>query len=87
MSFIYGLISSPICFGLGGAVFLWVQRRRRVNGFPPEALVPDHASGGSQREFDHLVTGVLAELKRREAKKSEPSESGRDLRIDESVLH
>jgi hypothetical protein len=49
--------------------------------------VPDHASGGSQREFDHLVTGVLAELKRREAKKSEPSESGRDLRIDESVLH
>ena len=87
MSFIYGLISSPICLGLGGAVFLWVQRRRRPNGFPSEALVPDHVSRDTQREFDRLVTGVLAELKRREAKKSEPGESGRDQRIDESVLH
>jgi hypothetical protein len=30
MSFFYGLISSPICFGLGGAVFFLVHRRRRM---------------------------------------------------------
>jgi hypothetical protein len=29
-SFFYGLVSSPICFGLAGAVFLLVQRRRRT---------------------------------------------------------
>ena len=87
MSFIYGLISSPICFGLGGVVFLWVQRRRRANGSPSEASPPDHASRDSQREFDRLVTAVLAESKRRGAGKSEPGASVNDRRIDESVLH
>ena len=87
MSFIYGLISSPVCFGLGGAVLLLVQRRRRLNGSSSEALLPGPASRDSQPEFDRLVTAVLAESKRREAKKSEPSVSERDQRIDEFVLH
>jgi multidrug efflux pump subunit AcrA (membrane-fusion protein) len=87
MSFIYGLISSPICFGLGGLVFLWVHRRRSRAGAPADALAPDHASGAGQREFDRLVTAVLAEAKRREAKLTEPVASGRDQWVDESVLH
>ena len=84
MSFIYGLISSPICFGLGGLVFLWVRRRRSWAGAPADASAPDRASRRTQREFDRLVTAVLAEVKRREAKHSEPIASERD---DESVLH
>jgi len=87
MSFVYGLISSPICLGLGGAVFLWVARRRRMTGASSEALAPGRASGSNHNEFDRLVTAVLAEVKRREAKKSEPGVSEREQRIDESVLH
>src|SRR5207244_4092879 len=87
MSFFYGLISSPICFGLGGVVFFLVRRRRRMTGAPSEALPSDHARRDQQREFDRLVTAVLAELKRRDGKKSEPSASERDQRIDETVLH
>lgn len=85
MSFIYGLISSPICFGLGGLVFLWARRRRRRAGAPARASAPDRASRDPQREFDRLVTAVLAEVKLREAKQPEPVAP--DLRIDESVLH
>jgi membrane protein involved in colicin uptake len=33
-SFFYGLVSSPICFALGGVVFLLVQRRRRTTDAP-----------------------------------------------------
>jgi len=84
MSFIYGLISGPICFGLGGLVFLWVRRRRSRAGAPADASAPDPASRRTQREFDRLVTAVLAEVKRREAKHSESIASARD---DESVLH
>jgi len=87
MSFIYGLISSPICFGLGGLVFLWARRRRSRAGAPAGASAPDRASGASQREFDRLVTAVLAEVKRREAKQSEPTVAERDQWIDESVRH
>jgi len=87
MSFIYGLISSPICFGLGGLVVLWAHRRRSRAGAPADASAPDHASGNPQREFDRLVTAVLAEAKRREAKQPEPTVAKRDLRIDESLLH
>jgi hypothetical protein len=87
MSFIYGLISSPICFGLGGLVFLWASRRRSRAGAPADASAPDHAGGVRQREFDRLVTAVLAEAKRREAKQPEPTVAERDQRIDESVLH
>ena len=85
MSFIYGLISSPICFGLGGLVFLWARRRRSRAGAPAGASAPDRASRDPQREFDRLVTAVLAEVKLREAKQPEPVAP--DLRIDESVLH
>jgi len=87
MSFIYGLISSPICFGLGGLMFLWARRRRSRAGAPAGASAPDRASGASQREFDRLVTAVLAEVKRREAKQPEPVASERDQQVDESVLH
>ena len=86
-SFVYGLISSPICLGLGGMVFLWVARRRRMTGTPSEALAPGRAGGGNHNEFDRLVTAVLAELRRREAKKSEPRVPEREQRIDEPVLH
>jgi hypothetical protein len=64
MSFIYGLVSSPICFALGGLVFLWTRRRRSRAGALTDALAPDRASAASQREFDRLVTAVLAEAKR-----------------------
>jgi hypothetical protein len=85
MSFIYGLVSSPICFALGGLVFLWTRRRRSRAGALTDALAPDRASAASQREFDRLVTAVLAEAKRREAKRPEPVASQRDQWIDESV--
>lgn len=85
MSFIYGLISSPIGFGLGGLVFLWARRRRSRAGEPAGASAPDRASRDPQREFDRLVTAVLAEVKLREAKQPEPVAP--DLRIDEFVLH
>ena len=88
MSFIYGLISSPICFGLGGLVFLWAYRRRsRRAGAPADASASDHGGGDPQREFDRLVTAVLAEAKRREAKQPGPTVAERNQRIDESVLH
>jgi len=79
-SFFYGLISSPICFGLGGLVFLLVQRRRSGAAAPATASAPDRAGRDTQKEFDRLVSAVLAEAKRREAKDPKP-------RIDESVLH
>jgi flagellar biosynthesis GTPase FlhF len=85
MSFIYGLVSSPICFALGGLVFLWTRRRRSRAGALTDALAPDRASAASQREFDRLVTAVLAEAKRREAKRPEPVASQRDQWNDESV--
>jgi len=85
MSFIYGLVSSPICFALGGLVFLWTRRRRSRAGALTDALAPDRASAASQREFDRLVTAVLAEAKRREAKRPEPVVSQRDQWNDESV--
>jgi hypothetical protein len=85
MSFIYGLVSSPICFALGGLVFLWTRRRRSRAGTLTDALAPDRASAASQREFDRLVTAVLAEAKRREAKRPEPVASQRDQWNDESV--
>jgi hypothetical protein len=87
MSFIYGLVSSPVCFGLGGLVFLWVHRRRSRADAPADASAPDHASAAGQREFDRLVTAVLVEAKRREVKQPEPVASERDQWIDESVLH
>ena len=82
MSFFYGLICSPICFGLGGLVFLLV-RRRRSRAAPAKASAPDRASRDTQSEFDRLVTAVLAEVKRREAKQPERE---REPRIDEAVL-
>ncbi len=85
MSFIYGLVSSPICFALGDLVFLWTRRRRSRAGALTDALAPDRASAASQREFDRLVTAVLAEAKRREAKRPEPVVSQRDQWNDESV--
>ena len=87
MSFIYGLISSPICFGLGGLVFLWVARRRHRAVAPPDASAPDRASRRTQREFDRLVTAVLAEVKRREAKQFETNAAEPGKRIDESVRY
>jgi chemotaxis protein histidine kinase CheA len=87
MSFIYGLISSPICFGVGGLVFLWVVRRRQRAVAPPDASAPDRASRRTQREFDRLVTAVLAEVKRREAKQFETNAAEPGKRIDESVLY
>jgi hypothetical protein len=87
MSFIYGLISSPICFGVGGLVFLWVARRRHRAVAPPDASAPDRASRRTQREFDRLVTAVLAEVKRREAKQFETNAAEPGKRIDESVLY
>jgi hypothetical protein len=44
-SFFYGLVSSPICFGLGGVVFLLVQRRRRTTDAPSEGAKPDRIHG------------------------------------------
>ena len=85
MSFIYGLISTPICFGLGGLVFLWVARRRHRAVAPSDASAPERASRRTQREFDRLVTAVLAEVKRREAKQFEANAAERGRRIDESV--
>jgi hypothetical protein len=81
-SFFYGLICSPICFGLGGLVFLGVYRRRNRAAAPAQASATDYAGRDTQREFDLLVTAVLAEMKRREAKQPEPAASER---VDESV--
>ena len=81
-SFFYGLICSSICFGLGGLVFLGVYRRRNRAAAPAQASATDYAGRDTQREFDLLVTAVLAEMKRREAKQPEPAASER---VDESV--
>ena len=44
-SFFYGLVSSPICFALGGVVFLLVQRRRRMTDTPSGAAKADRIHG------------------------------------------
>jgi hypothetical protein len=44
-SFFYGLVSSPICFALGGVVFLLVQRRRRTTDASFESAQPGRVHG------------------------------------------
>ncbi len=44
-SFFYGLVSSPVCFALGGVVFLLVQRRRRTTAARSKAARYDRIHG------------------------------------------
>jgi hypothetical protein len=86
-SFMYGLVSGPTLFVLGGVVFLLMHRRKTSTGAQAEAGAPHNASSETQGEFDRLVTAVLAEQKRRDKKPAEPIASEREPRIDEVPLH
>lgn len=86
-SFIYGLVSGPMLFVLGGVAFLLMHRRKTIAGAQPEAGAPHSASRETQSEFDRLVTAVLAEQKRRDRKPAEPIAPEREQRIDEIPLH
>jgi hypothetical protein len=86
-SFIYGLVSGPTLFVLGGVVFLLMHRKKTVTSAPAESEASHNASNETQSEFDRLVTAVLAEQKRRDRKPAEPIASEREQRIDEVPLH
>jgi hypothetical protein len=86
-SFIYGLVSGPTLFVLGGVVFLLMHRRKTITGAQAEAGAPHNAGNETQGEFDRLVTAVLAEQKRRDRKPAEPIAPEREQRIDEVPLH
>jgi hypothetical protein len=86
-SFIYGLISGPILFGLGGLAFLFMPRKRSITGARSDAVASDKVGGENQLEFDRLVTAVLAEQKRRNRKQPEPIASEREQRIGEAAIH
>ena len=70
-------------------VFLMVGQRRdapvaqRKFAGRPTSATADHAS--DRIEFDRMVTAVLAELKRRDRRPSDPP--ARELRAEEPGLH
>jgi hypothetical protein len=86
-SFIYGLVSGPTLFVLGGIAFLLMHRKKTVTAAQAEAGASHGVSNETQSEFDRLVTAVLAEQKRRDRKPAEPLASEREPRVDEVPLH
>ena len=86
-SFVYGLMSSPILFGLGGVAFLVMRRKRSIAGARSEAAATGNAGSEDQGEFDRLVTAVIAEQKRRDRKQPSPIAPEREQRVDEAALH
>jgi hypothetical protein len=88
VSFIYGLVSGPILFGLGGVAFLFMNRKRSMTGAQSESVVAADVSSATQGEFDRLVTAVLAEQqKRRARKRPEPVAPPREQPVDEAAVH
>lgn len=89
ISFVYGLLIGPVIFCFGGMVFLMVGQRRdapvaqRKFAGRPTSATADHAS--DRIEFDRMVTAVLAELKRRDRRPSDPP--ARELRAEEPGLN
>jgi len=77
-SFMYGLAIGPGLFVLGGFAFLLMQRRRNASVGQSEAA--------KQKEFDNLVTAVLAEVKRRD-RAPETVLSDRERRIADAAVH
>ena len=74
MSFIYGLVSGPAVFCLGGMVFLLLRRRRPAAEDYADAF-PTRRS--DQNEVHRAVAAVLAEQARRDGR--------RPSRLDDAV--
>lgn len=67
MTFIYGLVSGPLLFSLGGLVFLLMHRKR--NTVP----LPNSAGEDNLAEIHRLVKAVLADQTRRDKAPTNPS--------------
>jgi hypothetical protein len=65
MSFVYGLISGPLVFCFGGAVFLLLRRRKPAAEDYAETTLPTRRDG----EIPRLVAAVLAEQARRDGRR------------------
>jgi len=88
ISFIYGLVSGPILFGLGGFAFLFVNRKRSGTVTQSDAAPAVNVSSESQDEFNRLVNAVLDEQqKRRARKRPEAMASAAEQRVDEAAVH
>jgi hypothetical protein len=56
MSFIYGLISGPILFSLGGLVFLLIERWRTNSRLRAAAAMVGHAGSYDRRASDRFAS-------------------------------
>ncbi len=66
MSFVYGLISGPIVFSFGGAMFLLLRRKRTVDVAWRQAAAPGTNRRDDQGDVHRMVAAVLAEQARRD---------------------
>ncbi len=66
MSFVYGLISGPIVFSFGGAMFLLLRRKRTVDVARPQAAAFGDDRRDDQGDLHRMVAAVLAEQARRD---------------------
>ncbi len=79
MNFIYGLISGPLLFTLGGLVFLLMLRKRTP------APLPDRADEDKLAEIHRLVKVVLADQTRLEKASGDPSQPERAKPVEQPV--
>jgi hypothetical protein len=68
MSFIYGLISGPVIFCLGGVVFLFLNRKTSIPDAKPKVAALGNAGRETRIELDRLITTGAAGQKRRDGK-------------------
>jgi hypothetical protein len=66
MSFVYGLISGPIIFSFGGAMFLLLRRKRPADVARPQTTSPVNDRRDDQGDLHRMVAAVLAEQARRD---------------------
>ena len=67
MSFVYGLISGPIVFSFGGAMFLLLRRKRTVDVAWRQTAAPSSDRRDDQGDVHRMVAAVLAEQARRDS--------------------
>lgn len=95
LSFLYGLISGPLIFCLGGVAFMLAGRRRGAASSDPfdpfgelKPAGPHKAAGPAAREdLDSMVRAVMLELERRKGRPSDPLASPRASRVEDAGLH
>jgi hypothetical protein len=72
ISFVYGLISGPILFSLGGFVFLFLDRKRNIPGARSQAAGPVDVTSRNRRDSAGAVPTAPAQQQRRDRKRPEP---------------